>query len=61
MTAASALAVPQAPGSINITVTVVNLVAVVTHKLSGIVPCTAVSSEAVAVGLVPAGQSAARR
>jgi hypothetical protein len=36
MTAASALAVPQSQGSTNITVMFVNLVAVVTHKLSGI-------------------------
>jgi hypothetical protein len=45
MTAASALAVPQFRGSNNITVTVRNLVAVVTHKLSSIAPCTAVSSD----------------
>jgi hypothetical protein len=34
MTVASALAVLQYPGSTDITVTVVNLVAVVTHKLT---------------------------
>src|ERR1700722_4881087 len=51
MTAASALDRPQFTGSTNITVTVVNLVAVVTHKLSSIAPCTPVSSEAVWLGL----------
>jgi hypothetical protein len=50
MAAASALAVPQSPGSNIITVTVVNLVAVMTRKLSSIVPCTPVSSEAVLLG-----------